>query len=234
MIKSRTHFLYELSEVQRVLTQLNEVVQQAIGSAMRALRHNDIPAARRIMREDDDIDERRADVEERVLHLIAAQQPLATDLRFLLAAVRIADDLERMGDYAEGIAALVVRDADEPRVDLPIELDELSEQVQQMLGASVKAFVARDANAALELERIDDRADELNRAVQTRMLERIQSSPGDAARALHILFVSHNLERIADRAVNIAERAAFVVTGVQRTVHIARNTARSNVGPRRD
>jgi phosphate transport system protein len=131
-----------------------------------------------------------------------------------------------MGDYAEGIAALVVRDVDEPRIDLPIELDELSVQVQQMLGASVRAFVARDATAAAELERTDDRADELNRVVQSLMLEHIRATPINAARALHILFVSHNLERIADRAVNIAERAAFVVTGVQRAAHIARNDAR--------
>lgn len=214
-MRQRTHFLYELSEVQRALLQLSDAVRGAIGGSLRALRQNDVAAAQRIVREDDDIDMRRADVEERVLHLIAAQQPIASDLRFLLAALRIADDLERMGDYAEGIAALVIRDAAEPAIAVPPELDELTAEVQQMLVASVGAFVGRDASAALALDRHDDQIDELNRVVQGRMLEHMRTVPAEATRALHLLFVGHNLERIADRAVNIAERAAFVATGTQ-------------------
>jgi phosphate transport system protein len=215
MMTPRTHFLYELAEVQRALLQLGAAVESALVRAMRALFHNDAAAARRVIREDDDIDERRADVEERVLQIIGAQQPLATDLRFLLAALRIADDLERMGDYAEGIAALVVRDVSEPPVAAVPELQLLSEQVQQMLAVSVKAFVARDATMAAALEQDDDRADELQRLIHAAMVQRMQAAPQDATRALHVLFVAHNLERIADRAVNIAERTAFIVTGAQ-------------------
>jgi phosphate transport system protein len=211
----RAHYLHDLAEVERALLQLSEVVQRALVRALGALLRNDASTARRIVREDDEIDERRAHIEERVLHLIAGQQPFATDLRFLLAALRIADELERMGDYAEGIAALVVRSADEPVIAPPPELKLLTEQVQQMLKASVAAFVARDASAVIRLNCADDRADDLNRVVQAAMLQQIQSMPQQALRALHFLFVAHNLERIADRAVNIAERTAFIVTGVQ-------------------
>lgn len=218
-MKQRSHYWYELGEVQRALLQLSEVVQAAIGRALHALLHNDVAAARRVIREDDDVDERRADIEERVLWVMAAQQPFATDLRFLLAAVRIADELERMGDYAEGIAALVVRDVDEPQIEVPAELAVLTDLVQQMLAASVQAFVERDAAAAERLEHDDDRVDELNRLFQETMLGRIQSAPGEATRALHLLFVAHNLERMADRTVNIAERATFIATGKQIRAH---------------
>lgn len=209
----RTHFLHELTEVQRALLLLSEAVQRSIAHALGALGRNDPVAAERVIREDDDIDERRADVEERVLRLIAAQQPTASDLRFLLSAVRITNDLERMGDYAEGIAALVVRDQALPPLAPPAVLHELAAHVEQMLKTSVAAFVARDAQAVDALEQADDRADALNTEVQTAMLAHIQTRSHEATRALHYLFVGHNLERIADRAVNIAEQAAFIATG---------------------
>lgn len=215
----RTNFIHDLAEVQRALLLLSESVQRSIAHALGALQRNDVSAARRVVREDDDIDERRASVEERVLQLIAAQQPAASDLRFLLSAVRIANDLERIGDYAEGIAALVIRDAALPALDPPAELQLLADHVQTMLKTSVAAFVERDPTAPDTLEAADDRADDLNRDVQSAMLSLIQTQPVQATRALHYLFVGHNLERIADRAVNIAEQAAFIATGVQPAHH---------------
>jgi phosphate transport system protein len=214
-MKPRAHYIHELAQVERALLLLSEAVQRSIVYALGALSRNDLVAARRIIRDDDEIDERRALVEEQVLQLIAAQQPFATDLRFLLAALRIADDLERIGDYAEGIAALVVRSAEIPMIVPPETLGLLTTQVQQMLKLSVAAFVARDASAVERLYQEDDRADELNRQVQAAMLHHIQAHPHEATRALYLLFVAHNLERIADRAVNIAERTAFIVTGAQ-------------------
>ena len=211
----RTHYRYDLAQVERALLQLSAAVERAIVHAMGALARNDLGAARRIVREDDDIDERRADVEERVLKLIAAQQPFATDLRFLLAALRIADDLERIGDYAEGIAALIVRAADDPPLPLPAEFTPLTAQVQAMLKASVRAFVERSPAAAAALDLDDDQIDALQRTIQVAMVQQIRATPEHATRALHYLFIAHNLERIADRAVNIAERAAFIATGRQ-------------------
>lgn len=210
---ARAQYTHDLAEVERALLLLSVAVERALLHAIGALQRNDLAAAQRIVREDDDIDERRADVEERVLHLIAGQQPFATDLRFLLAAVRIADDLERIGDYAEGIGALVMRAANDPPLSMPPEIEELTTQVKAMLQAGVAAFVERNATAAAELDLVDDHVDDLQRTIQTLMLQQIRSTPQHATRALHYLFVAHNLERIADRAVNIAERAAFIATG---------------------
>lgn len=211
----RTRYDYELDEIQRALLQLSEAVQGAIGRALWSLQYNDESAARRVAREDTAINVRRADVEERALQVIAAQQPLASDLRFLLATVHVADELERIGDYAVGIARLALRHANEPDDPPPPELQALSEQVRQMLQTSVQAFTERDTATAANLEAADDSIDELAAAVQASMLARISAAPRTALRSLHYLFVAHNLERIGDRAVNIAERTIYLVTGKQ-------------------
>ncbi len=209
----RPHYHYELGEVERALLQMSDAVRAMIGAALRALARGEAATARRVIRDDDDIDVRRVDIEERVLRLLATQQPLATDLRFLFSAVRIADELERIGDYAEGIAKLALRDESPITIELPDDLHTLTTHVQEMLGRSVAAFVERDPTAAAQLERDDERADTLNRALQSTLLRQIESTPAVAPQALRLLFVTHNLERIADRAVNIAERAAFIATG---------------------
>lgn len=209
----RPQYHYELGEVERALLQMSDAVQNMIGTALRALAHGEVATARRVIHDDDEIDARRIDLEERVLRLIATQQPLATDLRFLFSAVRIADELERIGDYAEGIAKLALRSDTPLTIELPDDLRALTTHVQGMLRRSVAAFVERDSNAAAQLERDDDRADELHRALQSALLRQIESTPTVAPQAQRLLFVTHNLERIADRAVNIAERAAFITTG---------------------
>jgi phosphate transport system protein len=209
----RPQYHYELGEVQRALLQMSDAVQAMIGAALRSLLRGEAATARRVIRDDDEIDERRVDLEERVLRLIAAQQPLATDLRFLLAVVRITDELERIGDYAEGIAKLSLQGESPITIDLPPDLHTLTTHVQAMLGRSVAAFIERDPSAAPQLEHDDDYADELNRALQATLLQLMETTPPLAPQALRLLFVTHNLERIADRAVNIAERAAFIATG---------------------
>lgn len=209
----RTHYFHELKEVERRLSLMSAAVERAIAAAMSALYRNDRAAAETVVREDDEIDERRADIEERVLQLINTQHPAATDLRFLLTALHIADDLERIGDYAEGIAALVVRHSDEPAMDAPAELHRLEELVRALLYDGVQAFVQRDPAAFREIVDADDEADDLNRTIRQAMIHQIQANTKQAMRSLHFLFIGHNLERIADRAVDIAERAAFIATG---------------------
>ncbi len=212
-MQARAHYLYELGEVQRALLQLGEAAEHLLARALRAFQYNDIVAARLVIQDDDEIDERRADIEHRVLHLIAAQQPLASDLRFLLATLRIADELERIGDYAAGIARLVMRDPAEPPLVPPADLPVLSEQVRSVLRASVEAFVARDASMAIRLEHADDHIDKLAMTIRIQIQHYLQDTPISATRALYCLFVTHNLERIADRAIDIAERTRFIVTG---------------------
>lgn len=207
----RPQYIYALNDLQRALLQLSEAVQQMIDLALRGLLRSDSAAAQRVLRMDDEIDERRRDIETRVLRLIAGQQPMATDLRFLLAALHIADELERIGDYAEGIARLALRDEALAEREPP-RMRELIGLVQAMLRAAVTAFVERDAQAAARLERDDDQVDRLNQAIRADVIAQIQATPAAAPALVHLLFVTHNLERIADRAVNIAERAAFIAS----------------------
>jgi len=204
--------VYELNEVQRALTQLADAVDQMVAQALRAFRDTDTGAAHDTHRADDDIDDRRYALEERVIGLIAAQQPLASDLRFLMAAVHVATELERIGDYADGIATLVLRNADTP-VDPPATVWTLVDVVRRMLRESVAAFLAREATAADQLEQADDEADALFATLLAHTHATLAADQGHARGALYVLFVAHNLERIADRAVNIAERATFVATG---------------------
>ncbi len=212
-MQSRAHYRYELHEVQRALEQLADAVAQMVAQALRAFRDTNTGAAWDTLRADDDIDDRRYALEERVLGLIAAQQPLAGDLRFLLAAIQVATELERIGDYADGIARLVLRHADTPAASPPPELWTLVDVVRHMLRDSMAAFLARQPDAGMRFERADDEADALFAAILTHTLHALAAEHTQPRRDVYVLFVAHNLERIADRAVNIAERATFVATG---------------------
>ncbi len=212
-MQPRAHYRYELHEVQRALEQLADAVDQMLAGALRAFRDTNTGAAWDTLRADDDIDDRRYALEERVIGLIAAQQPLASDLRFLMAAVQVATELERIGDYADGIARLVLRNADTPAAAPLPELWTLVDVVRTMLRDSVAAFLAREPEAGVRFERADDEADRLFAGILMQTQHVLATANAQPRRALYELFVAHNLERIADRAVNIAERATFVATG---------------------
>jgi phosphate transport system protein len=211
-MQPRAHYRYELDEVRRALAQLADAVEEMLARALRAFRDTNTGAAHDTHRADDDIDDRRYALEERVIGIIAAQQPLASDLRFLMAAVQVATELERIGDYADGIATLVLRHADTP-AEPPPTLWTLVDVVRRMLQQSVAAFLAREAHAAEQLEQADDEADALFAALLAHTQAALVVDHVHGRGALYVLFVAHNLERIADRAVNIAERATFVATG---------------------
>ena len=211
-MQPRAHYQYELDEVRRALVQLADAVDHMVAQALRAFRDTNTRAARDTHRADDDVDDRRYALEERVVGLIAAQQPLASDLRFVMAAVHVATELERIGDYADGIATLVLRNADTPAAP-PATLWTLVDVVRRMLRESVAAFLAREAKAAEQFEQADDEADALFAALLAHTQATLAADHVHARGALYVLFVAHNLERTADRAVNIAERATFVATG---------------------
>lgn len=213
-MQPRARYRYELGEVERALVQLADAVERMLARALRAFRDTNTGAAQDTLRDDDDIDDRRYALEERIIALIAAQQPLASDLRFLLAAIQVATELERIGDYATGIARLVLRHADTPTSPPPPALWTLADKVRGMLRTSVAAFLARDADAAEHFEQADDEVDAVFASILTQTQAVLEAQHPQPRRVLYALFVAHNLERIADRAVNIAERATFVATGV--------------------
>lgn len=209
----REHYDQQLRSLQDELLRLASQVEAAIGRAVAALQSQDVVEARRLIAEDDQIDRAQYAIEDRALHLIALQAPLATDLRLISAIISIASELERMGDYAEGIAEIAIRGASEPLLKPLIDIPRMATIAQRMLREALDAFVRRDAEAARQLAGMDDEVDQLTTTIQNELLGMMIANPQHSERALHLMFVAHNLERVADRATNIAERLIFLVTG---------------------
>ena len=209
----REHYDQQLRSLQDDLLRLASLVEDAIGRAIRALRTQDVEEARRIIADDDVIDRRQYALEDKALLLIARQAPMAADLRLISAVISIASELERIGDYAEGIAKITIRGANEPLLKPLIDVPRMAEMAQRMLREAVDAFVNRDVEAARKLAGEDNEVDALTTQVQNELLSYMLRDPKNIERALHLIFVAHNLERVADRTTNIAERLIFLVTG---------------------
>ena len=209
----REHYVQQLRSLQDDLLRLAGLAEAAVGRAVTALQNQDVEEARRIIAEDDIIDRQQYALEDRALLLIARQAPMAVDLRTISAVISIASELERIGDYAEGIAKIAIRGAGEPLLKPLIDVPRMAEKAQQMLRAAVEAFVNRDVEAARRLGIADTEVDDLTTQVQNELLAFMLRDPNNIERALHLMFVAHNLERVADRTTNIAERLVFLVTG---------------------
>ena len=209
----REHYDQQLRSLQDDLLRLASLVEASIRRSIDALKNQDVEEARRVIADDDLIDRRQYALEDKALLLIARQAPMAADLRMISAVISIASELERMGDYAEGIAKIAIRGANEPLLKPVADIPGMAERAQCMLHEALDAFVNRDVEAARKLAAEDHEVDELTLQVQNELLEYMQRDPGNIERALHLIFVAHNLERLADRTTNIAERLIFVVTG---------------------
>ena len=209
----RADFDRSLQALQDDLLTLGDMVVKAISKSLDALKKRDLEASRQVVEEDDVIDEKRFQLEEQCLDLIATQQPIAIDLRTLVAVLHISVELERMGDYAEGIAKISLMMGDEPPLKPLIDIPRMGEKASDMLKRSLEALVNRDVDAALQVCNDDDEVDALYDQVYRELLTYMIQDPQSIQRATHLLWVSHDLERIADRATNIAERVIFLVTG---------------------
>ena len=209
----REHFIQQLRSLEDDLLRLASLAETAVGRSIIALKNQDVDEARRVIAADDIIDRHQYALEDRALLLIARQAPMAADLRMISAVISIASELERIGDYAEGIAKITIRGANEPLLKPLIDVPRMADKAQHMLREAVDAFVNRDVEAARRLADDDDEVDELTTQVQNELLSYMLRDPSNIERALHLMFVAHNLERVADRTTNIAERLIFLVTG---------------------
>jgi phosphate transport system protein len=214
--KSRTAFHRELERLQDEVLVLGSMVEKATLRAVDALRARNIAAARAIEAEDTLINRKRFEIEEAALLLIATQQPMASDLRQLAAILHIVTDLERMGDYAAGIAHICVQIGDEPLIKPLIDVPRMAEKATGMLRRALDAFIERDVAAAEHIAQEDDEVDDLYQQVYRELLTLMLANPRTIDQATHLLWVAHNLERVADRVQNICERVVFVVTGRMR------------------
>lgn len=200
---------------------LGSMAEKAIRRSMDALRERNVPAARGIMHDDNAIDEKRFAIEEKTLNLMARQQPLANDLRTLAAVLLLASELERIGDHAEGIAKIVVMLGEEGYVGPLHDLEEMAERALGMLSRALEAFLQQDADLARRVCDEDDGVDALQDVVYRRMLTIMRADASLVRRATYLIWVSHNLERIADRATNICERVVFLASGRMEELNVS-------------
>jgi len=213
MSKARALFDRELTDLRDNILYLGGMVETAIEKAIQALREQDEDLARQVIAGDEEINTRRYDIEEQCVRLIATQQPAAGDLRAIVAAIHIVTELERMGDHASGIAELAIRLADQPHLKPLIDVPRMAEIDRGMIHASLDAYFERDPVLALETAKRDAEIDGLDDQVYRELLTYMLSDPTTITRATYLLWVTHNLERIADRVTNICERVIYMCTG---------------------
>lgn len=209
----RTTFDREFDHIQSDLVNMASFVEKAIENGIIALKESDLILARQIIVDDEEVNRLRFKLEEACLTLIATQQPAASDLRAVIATMYITVDLERMGDHAAGIAKTVILMSDEPLAKTIKKIPRMGELSRQMLHDCIQAFLQRDAAWARDIANQDEKMDELYREVFDRLMELMGKKPDLITRATYLMWCAHNLERIADRVTNIAERIVFMTTG---------------------
>jgi len=203
----------QLNQLQQEVTSLAGIVDKATLRAIDALKTRDLGESRQVIKEDDYIDQKRYEIEERCVDLIATQQPMAGDLRNIIALMHISVELERMGDYAEGISKISLLMGPNPPLKPLIDIPKMSDQATLMLRNSIDALESRDVIKANQVLLDDDEVDALYNRVYRDLLVFMTEDPNTIERATYLLWIAHDLERIADRATNIAERVIYLVTG---------------------
>ena len=192
---------------------LGSMVEDAILSSVDALKNRDIKASKRIYKGDKEINKKRFEIENDTLILIATQQPMARDLRVMASILEIAGELERMGDYAKGIALINIRIGNDPLIKPLIDVPRMAEITAGMLHRALGAFIENDSETAKKIPQDDDTVDELYNQVYRELLTFMIKDPSTIDNATYLLWVAHNLERTADRVTNICERILFVESG---------------------
>jgi phosphate transport system protein len=209
----RETFEDQLKELQDDLLAMGALVDRAIERSIQALADHDVKLAQEIIDDDALINQAQRGIEEKCLVLIATQQPMASDLRVIASVSSIATELERMGDHAEGIGKITLMLADQPLLKPLIDIPRMAERGRWMLRQQLEAFVHRDVEMARVSATGDEEVDALYDQIYRELLVFMMSDPRTISRATHLLWVAHNLERIADRTTNIGERVVFLVTG---------------------
>jgi phosphate transport system protein len=222
----RERYLHALAELEAQIREMGALVERAVHNAIWALEHNEPAFAHDIIAKDRAIDARRYAIETAALQVIARQQPLAGDLRVVSAILDLASELERIGDYAEGIAEIFLRCETLLPLALPAQISKMAGNAEAMLHDALEALHQRDPEAAVRLETADTTVDVLYIEVTAWAMQSMREAPQTLERAMYYLWIAHNLERIADRTVNIGERTTFIATGTLGTKSAAAFEAR--------
>ena len=209
----RESYQHELQRVQDEVLLLGSMVEKAILDSVDALKRRDHAAAKAISKADRVINEKRFAIEADVMAIIATQQPMAGDMRILAAVLEITTELERLGDYAKGIAKISRKIGDEPLIKPLVDIPLMADKATSMLHRALDAFAHRDVEAAQTIPQGDEEIDALYNQVYRELLTHIMADPTVIDQANYLLWAAHNLERTADRVINLCERIIYMVTG---------------------
>ena len=203
----------QMNHIQDEVLILGSMVEQATLAAVDALKKRDVKAARHIFEQDQVINEKRFAIENAVIILMATQQPMARDLRQLTALLEVNTELERMGDYAKGIAKVSML-LGEGEVFMPMEeIEKMTEITVSMLHRALSAFVDENTHLALAIPKEDDQVDALFNTAYRKIVQEMIANPASIDQTSFMMWVIHNIERMADRVTNICERTVFAATG---------------------
>lgn len=208
-----THLSAAIEALKGQVLSLSNLVEESVHLAVRAVLERGRSISSEVIDGDKEIDTREVDIEEECLKLLALHQPVAADLRFIVATLKMNNDLERIGDLATNIAARAASLTELPRISMPFDLERLSDRTKQMLRMSIDSLVRLDADLAQRVCLADSKVDELHREMYQEILKKVQRQPDQAEALLLYLAVSRNLERIADLATNIAEDVIYMIEG---------------------
>jgi phosphate transport system protein len=212
-MEMRTAFHKKLREIQDDILAMGSMVSKATLRSIDALKNRDLELAHQIITDDQKINGKRFEIEEKCIQLIATQQPMASDLRTIIAILSITTEIERIGDYAVGIARIVIMIGDEPPLKPLVDIPRMAEQTVDMLQRSLNALLNRDAEAARKIAAEDDLVDHLYDQIFRELITFMAEDSKTITRATRLIWTAHNLERAADRVTNICERVVFIVTG---------------------
>ena len=204
------HFERELEALKEQLLRMGGLAEAVVLKAVDALRRRDATLAREVLSDDKLIDRLELDIDDRCLRLLALQQPLARDLRFITAALKISNDLERVGDHAVNIAGSALRLSELPLLKPLVDVPRMAELACGMLHEALDAFVGADAETARRICRRDDDVDNLNRQLFRELISTMIEDPSTITRAMELILVARNLERVGDMATNVAEEVVFI------------------------
>ena len=212
-MEMRSVYHKKLREIQDDVLVMGGLVGEAILGSVEALKTRNLDLAQQIVMGDQKINDLRFLIEERCIQLIVTQQPIANELRILIAVLNIITEMERIGDYAGGIAKITIMVGDEPPVKPLVDIPKMADKAVDMLRRSLDAFINQDAEAARQICTEDDIVDNLYDQIYLELLALMMKDPDIVSRATRLIWVAHDLERSADRVTNICERVIFVITG---------------------
>jgi phosphate transport system protein len=215
-MEMRAAFHKKLREIQDDVLAMGSMVSKATLRSIDALKNRDLELAHQIITDDQKINGKRFEIEEKCIQLIATQQPMASDLRTIIAILSITTEIERIGDYAAGIARIVILIGDEPPLKPLVDIPRMAEQTVDMLQRSLDALLNRDAEAARKIAAEDDLVDHLYDQIFRELITFMAEDSKTITRATRLIWTAHNLERAADRVTNICERVVFIITGKKR------------------